>query len=75
MRQVLHWQPLLRIIILLYQCGTDSAVTGIHLDFVWLVFVEHLQDWSTGEGFLQLLKGGFFFSSPREVPVLFHQVG
>ena len=40
-----------------------------------LVLVEHLQDGGTGEGFLQLLEGGFFFSSPREVPVLFCQVG
>ena len=49
--QVLHWQPSLRVIILLYQCGTDSVVTGVHLDFVQLVFVKNLQDWSTGECF------------------------
>ena len=72
--QVLHWQPLLRVIILLYQHGADSVVTGVHPDFVRLVFVEHLQDRGTGEGFFQLLKGGFFFSSPREVFVLPSQV-
>ena len=75
MGQVLHWQPSLRVIVLLYQRGADSVVTGIHPDFVRLVFVEHLQDRGTGEGFLQLLEGSFFFSAPREVPILFHQVG
>ena len=75
MGQVIYWQPLLRVIVLLYQCGTNSIVTGVHPDFVRLVFVEHLQDRGTGEGFLQLLEGGFFFSSPREVPVLLRQVG
>ena len=40
-----------------------------------LVFIKNLQDRGTGEGFLQLLEGGFFFSSPREVLVLFRQVG
>ena len=40
-----------------------------------LVFVKHLQDRGTGESFLQLLEGGFFFSSPREVLVLLSQVG
>ena len=75
MGQVLHWQPLLRVIILLYQRGADSVVTGVHPDFMRLVLVEHLQDWSTGEGFLQLLEGSFFFGSPHEVPVLLHQVG
>ena len=74
MGQVLHWQPSLRVIILLYQRGTDSVVTGIHPDFTRLVFMEHLQDRRTGEGFLQLLEDGFFFSAPCEVPVLFRQV-
>ena len=60
---------------MLYQRGTDRIVTGVHPDFMWLVFVEHLQDRRTGEGFLQLLEGGFFFRSPREVPVLLSQVG
>ena len=74
MRWVLHWQPSLRVIILLDQRGADSVVTGIHPDFMRLVIIKNLQDRRTGEGFLQLLEGGFFFSSPREVPVLLHQV-
>ena len=61
--QVLHWQPSLRVIILLYQHGANSVVTGIHPDFTRLVLIEHLQDRGTGEGFLQLLEGDFFFSS------------
>ena len=40
-----------------------------------LVLVQNLQDRGTGEGFLQLLEGGFFFSSPHEVLVLPRQVG
>ena len=48
--QVLHWQPSLRLIILLYQYGTDSLVTSIHPDLMRLVFIKSLQDWSTGEG-------------------------
>ena len=75
MRQVLHWQPSLLVIILLYQRGANGVVTGIHPDFARLVFIENLQDRGTGEGFLQLLEGGFFFGSPHEVPVLLRQVG
>ena len=73
--QILHWQPSLQVIVLLYQRGADSIVTGVYPYFVWLVFIEYLQDWGTGEGFFQLLEGGFFFSSPREVLVLSRQVG
>ena len=75
MGQVLHWQPSLRVIVLLYQHGADSIVTGIHQYFMRLVFVENLQDRRTGEGFFQLLEGSFFFGVPREVPVLLSQVG
>ena len=75
MGQVLHWQPSLQVIVLLYQRGADSVVTGVHPDFMRLVLVKNLQDKGTGEGFFQLLKGGFFFSSPREVFVLPRQVG
>ena len=73
--QVLHWQPSLRVIVLLYQRGANSIITGVHPDFMRLILVENLQDWSTGEGFFQLLEGGFFFGVPYEVPVLLRQVG
>ena len=73
--QVFHWQPSLRGIVLLYQRGADSVVTGVHPDLMRLVLIKNLQDGGTGEGFLQLLEGGFFFSSPCEVPVLPRQVG
>ena len=72
--QVLHWQPSLQVIVLLYQRGAYSIVTGVHPDFMQLVLVENLQDRGTGEGFLQLLKGSLFFSSAREVSVLLCQV-
>ena len=75
MGKVLHWQLSLHVIILLYQRGADCKVTSIYPDLVRVVFVEHLQDRGTGEGFLQLLEGGFFFGSPREVLVLLCQVG
>ena len=51
--------------VLSYQHGTDCKVTSIYPDLVRIVFVKHLQDRGTGEGFLQLLEGGFFFISPR----------
>ena len=66
---------MLCLIVLLYQHGANSVVTGIYPDFMRLILVENLQDRGTGEGFLQLLEGGFFFSSSREAPVLFCQVG
>ena len=75
MGEVLHQQPSLGVIILLYQRGADCKVTSIYPNLVWLIVVEHLHNRGTGEGFLQLLEGGFFFSFPREVPVLFSQGG